>query len=282
MISSNIFPCFWFNANGKEAAEKYSNLFPNTKITVDTSMVIMLDMNGQQMMLLNGGPTFQPNPSISLMVMCDTPEEVEKYYKALSQNGEILMDLGAYPWSEKYAWISDEYGVSWQFYLGEHRGQKFVPTLMYIQQNNGKCREAMSLYTSVFPNSKIDGIMDHQEGDLKGMVAHAQFTIDDYSLYAMDGGTMHDFNFSEGVSIVVMTSNQEETDRYWNALTANEGQESMCGWLKDPYGVSWQITPRRLIELTNDADPEKAQKVFDAMLKMKKIIITDLEMAYSS
>ncbi len=284
-MNTNIFPCFWFDGNAPQAAEHYCNIFPNAKISHQSAMVIMLDFNGQPIMLLNGGSTFKPNPSISIMVMCETAEEVEKYYNELAPKGKILMDLGSYPWSEKYAWISDEYNISWQFYLlNEKPEQKYVPTLMYIQENNGKCREAMNLYTSVFPNSKINGIKEHPEaaGELKGMVAHADFSINDYLLYAMDGGTNHQFNFTEGVSLVVMTDDQQETDMYWNALTANGGQESMCGWLKDPYGVSWQITPKRLIELTNDENPDKAKKVFNAMLKMKKIIIADLETAYNS
>ena len=126
--------------------------------------------------------------------------------------------------------------------------------------------------------------MEHTEasGDLEGMVAHAQFTIDNYALYAMDAGTTHDFNFTEGVSLVVMTGDQDDTDNYWNSLTENGGLESQCGWLKDKYGVSWQIVPTRLIELMNDPNREKSQKVVEAMLKMKKIIIADLEAAYNS
>lgn len=284
MINPNIFPCFWFNGNASEAAKLYADVFPNSHVSVDSPMVVNVDLNGQKLMLLNGGPMFQPNPSISIMVMCETDEEVENYYNKLSPDGKVLMELNSYPWSEKYAWINDKFGVSWQFYKGDKMEQKYIPTFMFIQQNNGKCREAMNFYVSNFPNSEINGIMEHPQNseDLAGMVAHAQFTIDNYALYAMDGGTTHDFNFTEGVSMVVMTNDQTETDKYWNAFTENGGQESQCGWLKDKYGVSWQIVPHRLIELMSDPNHEKAQKVVEAMLKMKKIIVADLETAYNS
>lgn len=282
-MNTNIFPCLWYNGEGNVAAQLYAEVFGG-KILADSPMVVTVELFGQQVMLLNGGPVFQPNPSISIMVMCETAEEVEDYYTKLLPGGKVLMELGSYPWSEKYAWISDKFGVSWQFYKGEKTEQKLVPTLMFIQQNNGKCREAMSYYTSIFPNSKVESELAHPEasGDLTGMVAHAQFNINNYMLYAMDGGTTHDFNFTEGVSIVVMTADQVETDKYWNALTADGGQESQCGWLKDKYGVSWQIVPKKLTELMSDPNREKAQKVVEAMLKMKKIVIADLETAYNS
>ncbi|WP_300669494.1 VOC family protein [Soonwooa sp.] len=284
MINSNIFPCFWFDGKANEAAQLYTDVFPNAVVTVNSPVVVNLEINGQKLMLLNGGPMFQPNPSVSIMVMCETDEEVENYYNKLSPDGKVLMELNSYPWSDKFAWINDKFGVSWQFYKGDKMEQKYVPTLMFVQENNGKCREAMNFYTSIFPNSKIDGILEHTEasGDLAGMVAHAWFVIDNYSLYAMDCGTTHDFSFTEGASIVVMTADQEETDKYWNALTSDGGQESQCGWLKDKYNLSWQIVPHRLIHLMNDPNREKSQKVVEAMLKMKKIIIADLEAAYNS
>ena len=98
----------------------------------------------------------------------------------------------------------------------------------------------------------------------------------------MDSSFDHKFDFNEGISLVMMTNDQKETDHLWNTLISGGGRESMCGWLKDQYGVSWQIVPKRLIELMNDTDPAKSQKVVQAMLKMQKIIISDLEAAYNS
>ncbi|OWK73201.1 hypothetical protein CBW16_10630 [Flavobacteriaceae bacterium JJC] len=285
-MNNDIFPCLWFNGDGTEAAKFYTDTFGG-KITVDTPVVINFELFGQKLMILNAGPQFEKNASVSFMVLCETEEEVEKYWKTLSEGGIVLMELGEYPWSKKYGWVRDRFGVTWQLYLGERQGdQKIVPTLMYIHGNNGKAQEAMELYTGIFPNSKIGGVMKYGDGvgnethEVPENVQHAQFELDGYTFFCMDNSYDHQFDFSEGISMVVMTDNQEETDHLWNSLTANGGRESMCGWLKDRFGFSWQIVPKRLIELMNDSDPEKAQKVMEAMMKMQKIIIADLEKAY--
>jgi len=173
-------------------------------------------------------------------------------------------------------------GVNWQLYKGEKAEQKYVPTLMFINDNNGKCQEAMDYYINIFPNSKINTINYYppEAHADAGNIVHAQFTINNYQLFAMDSAADYQFNFSEANSLVVMTADQEETDRYWEALVANGGSESQCGWLKDRYGLSWQIVPHRLITLMNDPDHQKAQNVVEAMLKMRKIIISDLERAF--
>lgn len=288
-MNNDIFPCLWYDGNAKESAEFYTETFGG-KITVNSPMVVTIEVFGQKMMLLNGGPMFQKNASISFMVLCETEEEVVKYWSKLSENGIVLMELGEYPWSKKYGWVRDKFGVTWQVYLGEKQGeQKIIPTLMFIHGNNGKAMEAMQLYTKIFPNSKIGSVLKYGEGignethEIPENVQHAHFILNNYSFFCMDNSYNHQFDFSEGISIVVMTNNQEETDHLWNSLTENGGEESQCGWLKDKFGVSWQITPKRLIELMNSFDEtDKSKKVFDAMLKMKKIVIADLEEAYNS
>lgn len=249
-----------------------------------------IDFFGQKLMLLNGGPHFTKNASVSFMVICETEDEVQKYWDQLLDGGIALMALDSYSWSKKYGWVKDKYGVTWQIFLGEKQmEQKVIPTLMFIHQNNGKAMEAMQLYTKTFPNSKIGNILKYGEGSEKHPIAepaenirHAHFEIDGYSFFCMDNSYDHQFDFNEGISIVVMTDNQDQTDKYWNALIADGGRESRCGWLKDKFGMSWQIVPKRLIELMSDPDPEKAQKVMMAMMKMQKIVIRDLEEAYNS
>ena len=283
-MNNDIFPCIWFNQKGSEAAKFYTSVFKNSKITMDTSMVINIEIEGQKLMFLDADPQFKPNLTVSLMMMCDTQDEVEAYYQKLSENGKVMMELDSYPWSEKYAWVEDQYCISWQLYYSKEKfDQKFSPVLMFTGQNNGKCREALDYYTSIFPNSRVESIMDYPagQGEPEGNIAHSQFIIDGYTLMAMDSSHQHNFNFSEGTSMVVMTDNQEETDFYWNKLTEN-GEESRCGWLKDKYGFSWQITPKRLIELTNTSDPANNKKAFDAMLKMNKIVIKDIQDAINS
>ena len=289
MMNNNIFPCLWFNGNGKEAADFYCKTFGG-KITADTPVVLNLELFGQKFMFLNAGPQFEKNASISFTILCETEDELQTYWNQLITNGIILMDLGEYDLSEKYGWVQDEFGVTWQVYLGQNNGeQKMMPTLMFMHQNNGKALKAMEFYTSVFPNSKIGGVLKYGEGvgneehEVAENVQQADFEIDHYSLFCLDSSLDHQFDFNEGISIVVMTDDQKQTDHLWNSLIADGGRASMCGWLKDQFGVSWQIVPKRLLELMNDFDqPQKAQKVVEAMMSMQKIVIADLENAYNS
>lgn len=287
-MNNDIFPCLWYDGDSKPSADFYCEVFGG-KITVDSPVVINIELFGQRLMLLNGGPQFEKNASVSFMVLCETEEEVDKYWKPLSEGGMVLMELGEYPWSKKYGWVRDKFGVTWQMYLGMQGDQKIIPTLMYIHENNGKAMEAMELYTGIFPNSKIESVLKYGEGvgnethEEPENVQHAAFTLDNYTFFCMDNSYDHKFDFNEGISMVVMTDSQEETDHLWNSLTADGGQQSMCGWLKDKFGLSWQIVPKRLLELMNDFNnPQKAQNVVEAMLQMKKIVIADLESAYNS
>ena len=288
-MNNDIFPCLWFDAESKEAAEFYCEVFDG-KITADTPVVMNIDLFGQKLMLLNGGPHFKKNPSVSFMVICKTENEVQQYWDKLVEEGIALMALDSYSWSKKYGWVQDKYGVTWQLFLGDKpEDQKIIPTLMFIHQNNGKAKEAMEFYTKTFPNSSIGNILKYGDGgeghpisEPAENVQHAHFTIDGYSFFCMDNSYDHQFDFNEGISIVIMTDDQEQTDYLWNTLISDGGRESMCGWLKDRYGLSWQIVPKKLIQLMNDSDQSKSQKVVQAMMKMQKIVIKDLEEAYNS
>ena len=288
-MNNNIFPCLWFNGDGKEAADFYCKIF-NGKITADTPVVLNIELFGQKFMFLNAGPQFEKNASISFTILCKTDDEVQQYWNELIKNGTILVELSEYPWSKKYGTVKDQFGVTWQIYLGEKQSdQKIIPTLIFINQNNGQAKKAIEFYTSIFPNSKMGGTLKYGEGARNGThelaenIQHADFEIDNYSFFCMDSSQNHQFDFNEGISMVVMTDDQIQTDHLWNSLLADGGRESMCGWLKDQFGLSWQIVPKKLLELMNDFDqPQKAQKVVEAMMSMQKIVIADLENAYNS
>ena len=151
--------------------------------------------------------------------------------------------------------------------------QKITPFLWF----DGKADEAINLYTSVFKNSKIINITHWGEGSPfpKGQVMTGTFELDGQRFYAFDAGPQ--FKFTEAISFFVKCETQEEIDHFWNKLTADGGQESRCGWLKDKFGLSWQIIPPVLMELMADKDPAKAGRVMQAMMKMNKIIIADLQ-----
>jgi predicted 3-demethylubiquinone-9 3-methyltransferase (glyoxalase superfamily) len=144
-----------------------------------------------------------------------------------------------------------------------------------------RAEEAVNLYVSIFPNSKITELSRVETGGgpiPKGKLLSAIFELDGREFRAFDGGEA--FSFSEGISLDVTCSTQEEVDRYWNALTANGGEEGPCGWLKDRFGVSWQIVPEQLGQMLSDPKSGNAQAAMNAMLKMKKIDIAELEKAY--
>jgi len=141
--------------------------------------------------------------------------------------------------------------------------------------------EAAKLYTSLLPDSEINTVFrspaDTPSG-AAGTVLTVDLTIGGQRFLLLQGGP-EGFHFDESVSFVIETDDQAETDRLWDALTANGGEPSVCGWLKDRYGVSWQITPKRLTELTSDPDPDRARRAMEAMLEMGKIDIAALERA---
>ena len=189
------------------------------------------------------------------------------------------MPLQEYPFSKKYAWIADKFGVSWQLNLDD-RTQKISPALMFTGANFGKVEEAMNFYASVFPNSSVAKISRYEagEGDKEGAVKYAEFSVNGYQFIGMESSMDHKFTFTEATSFMVSCETQEEIDFFWKKLSADKASEQ-CGWLKDKYGVSWQIVPAVLNKLLGDPDPAKAQRVMKAMLQMKKLDIKGLEEA---
>jgi predicted 3-demethylubiquinone-9 3-methyltransferase (glyoxalase superfamily) len=208
------------------------------------------------------------------MVECESADEVDTLWNALIDGGLALMELGEYPFSPRYGWLQDRFGVHWQLSQG-NTPQSIKPCLLFMRDQFGRAEEAMRLYTQVFDDSSIGEIFRGE----KGQVSYGPFTITGQEFIAMEDDSDHIHTFSEGLSLYVDCADQAEVDRYWNALTANGGEESQCGWLKDPFGVSWQIIPRRLTDLTADPDKEKAARVTQAMLQMQKIEVDKLEEA---
>lgn len=208
---------------------------------------------------------------------------MDALWAKLSEGGKVMMDLGTYPFSERYGWTEDKYGLSWQvMFVGPGKvKQKITPALMFVGQQCGKAEEAMMLYTSLFSNSKIGDIMRHgknEDPDKDGTIKYATFTLAGQDFAAMDSAHAHAFSFTEAVSFLVNCKTQEEIDAYWEKLSSVPESEQ-CGWLKDRFGVSWQIVPTVLSELLGDEDPVKASRVMKAMLNMKKLNIAALEKA---
>ena len=228
IMSNNIHPCIWYNGNAKVAADFYCTLFPNSKITTDSPMVVKYELNGQTFMGLNGGPMFTPNPSISFFVISEDDDELNELYKQLSDGGKIMMALDKYEWSERYAFVEDKFGLSWQLMKTKYEevNQKITPCFLFVGNSFGHAEAAINFYAKTFPNSSADKILLYTENEgeqVAGKVKHAQFILDGKVFMAMDGAGEHQFAFTEGISFVVECKDQQEIDFYWNSLTADGG-----------------------------------------------------------
>ena len=281
-----ITPFLWFDNQAEEAAAFYSSVFRKSTIDKVQRMggavkVVDFSLDGLRFSAMDAGPMFQLNPSISFYAVCETEAETDAIWGQLVDGGIILMPLEKYPWSDKYGWVQDRFGVSWQIGLGklEHTGgQRFSPFLMFSGAQSGKAEEALHFYSSVFKPSAIEGILRYGPGEegKEGTVNHAQFTLCGQTFMVVDSNIDHPFGFNEALSFMIDCEDQKEVDYYWDSLLSGGGQESMCGWLKDRFGVSWQVVPRILIELVTHPDPERAKRASAAMMQMRKIEIDKL------
>lgn len=294
-----IIPHLWFDKEAKDAANFYASIFTNSEITSvktihDTPSgdcdIVSFKIRGVEFMAISAGPYFKINPSVSFMVNFDPSQEsnptesLKATWEKLSDGGKVLMPLDKYPFSELYGWVEDKYGVSWQLIFtspeGEERPQ-IIPCLLFTGEVYGKTESAFNFYLDVFRESKAGVIMKYpsgQEPNKEGTVMFSDFKLFDLWFAAMDGGGQHDFQFNEAVSFIVNCETQEEIDYYWEKLSAVPESEQ-CGWLKDKFGLSWQINPTRLGELMNSTDEEVVNRVTQAFLKMKKFNIAELEQA---
>jgi predicted 3-demethylubiquinone-9 3-methyltransferase (glyoxalase superfamily) len=289
-MKNSIYPCLWFDGQAKAAADFYCSIFKNSKITSDNPIVVNFELNaraddpvgrGKKIMNLNGGPQFKLNQSISFFVSCKTEDETNAIWNNLFEGGKALMPLDKYPWSDRYGWLQDKFGLTWQIALAnkDDTKEQITPSLLFTGNNFGHAEEAINLYSSVFKNSSVTTLSHYPDKEFgPGKVLYAEFKLDNNDFIVMDGPGNHAFSFNEALSFVVDCETQEEIDYYWNKLIVAGGQESQCGWLKDKFGVSWQIVPAIIGKLMSD--PKKSPKVMQALLKMKKLEIKLLQQAY--
>ncbi|MBD2763099.1 MULTISPECIES: VOC family protein [unclassified Candidatus Sulfotelmatobacter] len=293
-----IVPNLWFQGNAAEGAEFYEQALPNTRL-VDSSnypteglldfqkdlagelLTAVLDIDGFQVLLINAGEEFTPNPAISFMLNFDPSRDenaratLERVWDRLSQGSTALMPLDTYPFSEYYGWVQDRYGVSWQLMLTNPGGEPrpFVtPSLMFGGQAQNRAKQAVEYYTGVFGDANLGTFVPYadQTGPaVPGTVMYSDFTLEGQWFSAMDSGVAQDFSFTPGVSLMVNCNDQDEIDRLWEALSAVPEAEQ-CGWCTDQFGVSWQIVP------VDTDDLMKRPEAFERMMTMKKIDIAQL------
>jgi predicted 3-demethylubiquinone-9 3-methyltransferase (glyoxalase superfamily) len=298
-----ITPFLWFDDQATEAVNFYLSVFSQQEGTLNTItrvifygeeaaeasgrtpgsvMTIAFLINGQEFAAMNGGPAYRFTPSVSFFVTCNTEQKINLLWSRLSEGGNILMNLNKYPFSEKFGWVNDKYGVSWQVALADGP-QKITPCLMFSGNQRGKAEEAINFYTSLFKNSEITNIQRYgaEDTEPENTVKFARFSLIDQEFMAMDSNREHAFTFNPAISFVVNCESQDEIDYYWNEL-ARGGDEraQLCGWLEDRYGVSWQILPSVLREWLSKPDTRKSDQVMQAILRMKKIDVSVLKNAY--
>ena len=302
-----ITPHLWFDKEAKEAASFYTSVFPASRIVKTTVIrdtpsgdcdIVSFELWGQKFMSMSAGPLFKFNPSVSFIVNFDplffkdssSPEKetrkaMDALWDALSESGTVLMPIDQYPFSNRYGWVQDKFGLSWQLILSNPEGDPrppIMPSLMFVGDNAGRAEEAINFYLSVFKDSRMGEM--HRYGsdqlpDKEGSIMFADFMLGKSWFAAMDSAREQNFNFNEAISFMVNCKTQKEIDYYWEKLSAVPEAEQ-CGWLKDKFGLSWQVVPEAMNEMLADGDAARAARVTEAFLKMKKFDLARLENAY--
>jgi predicted 3-demethylubiquinone-9 3-methyltransferase (glyoxalase superfamily) len=305
-----IVPHLWFDEEAREAAEFYCGVFgaSGSGITDVTTLrgtpsgeteIVSFELAGHPFMAIGAGPGFRFNPSVSFFVNFDpldhgganeagrakAEQHLEAVWGQLADGGEVLMPLGAYPFSERYGWVQDRFGLSWQLILTDPAGEPrpfIFPALLFTGPVSGKAEEATEFYLSVFGNSRRGELARYPAGmepDEEGTIMYTDVMLEGCWFAAMDSAREHGFRFNEAISFMVYCDTQAEIDGYWEALSAVPGAEQ-CGWLKDRYGLSWQVVPRVMDEMMRRGTQEQVDRLTQAFLPMKKLEIRKLEEAF--
>ncbi|SMP61692.1 VOC family protein [Anoxynatronum buryatiense] len=290
---NKIMTHLWFDKEAVEVGEFYLKVFENSRLLSQTKIPetpsgdvdsVTLAIEDHNLMMISAGPFFKVNPSVSFMVSCTSKAEVNRYWEAFIEGGQVMMPLDTYPFSQLYGWVEDKFGVSWQLmYVGDAPvNAKIRPSLMFVGENCGRAEEAIKYYTQMFRRAEVKAVSRYGDGfppNKPEMLNFAEFLLEGQSFSIMDSAYDHEFNFSEGISFIVNCDTQEEIDYYWEVLSADPSAEQ-CGWLKDQFGVSWQIVPTAMNDMMATSDPETLQRVTKAFLQMKKFDLAELEKAY--
>ncbi|MDT8898772.1 MAG: VOC family protein [Thermanaerothrix sp.] len=298
--STKIIPHLWYDQEAREAAEFYVAAFGNgSQITNITTLpdtpsgdvdIVSFTLAGQPFMAISGGPLFKFNPAISFIVNFDPSRDpqaranLDALWTKLSAEGTILMPLDRYPFSDHFGWIADRYGLSWQLMLSNPAGEErpfITPHLLFVGEVCGKAEEAIYFYLSVFKNTRLGNVFRYDEGqpETANLIMFADFMLEGEWFSAADSAHPHEFAFNEAVSFMVYCRDQDEIDAYWEKLSAEPAAEQ-CGWLKDRYGLSWQIVPAEMDKMLLNGTPEQIARLTQALMPMKKLILTELRKAF--
>lgn len=292
----------WCDRNAEEAGRFYASVFPNTTSSVESTypheglldfqqefagkpLTVSVDLDGTRLVLINAGSEFAPNPSVSFTLNFDPLQfegdslaaraQLDALWAALSDGGKVMMPLQEYPFSARYGWVEDRFGVSWQMSLTDPSGDPrpfLMTSLLFSGPSQNRAADAVDRYLALFPDSELGMRVPYEEATgpaSSQAVMFSDFRLGTQWFTAMDSGADEAFPFTCGMSIEVGCADQAEIDRIWDALSAVPEAEQ-CGWLVDPFGVNWQVVPENMAELMRRPD------AFAHMMPMKKIIIDEL------
>lgn len=269
-------PCFWFESQAGVAFSTYEKAFPSSAITFSNGFLSELSLGTSKIAGMNGGPMFSPNRSLSIYAELASAQAVNHAYDLLHHNGVVLMALDTYDWSERYAWVQDKWGVNWQLTVAPHQVEKLCPALMFGSEQQGRARQALDFYLSIFKDSQTLLLADAGTKGLDGRpeILHAQVLLDGTKMILFDSAVSQEVSFTEGASLMLPVETQDEIDHYWDSLVGGGGAEGQCGWCKDRFGVSWQIFPSNLGQWLSD--PQKEGRAGAKMRKMTKLDLAAL------
>jgi predicted 3-demethylubiquinone-9 3-methyltransferase (glyoxalase superfamily) len=272
-MSSNITPCLWFESSAEEAAKFYCETFQNSFIIDSSNVSVNFSLNNREYIAMNGSPGIKINNTTSFSVYCGSDQEIQRLYDVLLDGGEIMMPLGPYPWARKYAWVQDKFGVSWQLDVDPiNNPQNIVPSVMFVNKHATKLKEAITFYHEIFPKPHLLFQMAYPpEMQMPvGSLRFAQHKLNGYIFNFMSSHEKHEWEVNEGVSFIISCQDQDEIDHYWNSLIAQGGKPRKFGWLKDKYGITWQVLPINLGDLL------KIEGNLEKLIKMDKIRLSEL------
>ena len=282
-MDQRIIPAIWCDGTADEAARFYADVFREGSVVEQApGLAATVSIHGFGLSLINGGDQYAPNPSISCILNFDpllfggedqARAYLDELYERLSGGG-VLMELGEYPFSPRYTWVRDRFGMTWQLMPADPAGEPrpfILPSFMFGGTNHANAEEATEAWIALFDDAHRGALRRYEEGGPMevGTVMFTDFTLRGTWMAAMDSGAFHDFTFTPGVSMIISCRDQEEIDRYWTGLSAVPEAER-CGWCVDRWGVSWQVVPDNIAELMADAATR------EKILHMGKIDLTRL------
>jgi predicted 3-demethylubiquinone-9 3-methyltransferase (glyoxalase superfamily) len=290
-----IVPHLWYDREAREAAEFYASVFPDSRVTGVTTLrgtpsgecdVVWFEVLGRPFMAISAGPHFRFNPSVSFFVNRDSADEIDALWAKLIDGGEVLMPLDSYPFSPRYGWVQDRFGLSWQLIQPMSPDADWrppvMPCLLFVDENCGNAEAALDFYLSAFRDTKRGEIVHYgadQPPNREGTLMYGDCLLEGQWFALMDSAEAHDYGFNEAVSFIIRCDDQQEVDRYWAAMSAVPEAEQ-CGWLKDRFGLSWQVAPAAMERMLSEGTPEQVDRLTQAFLPMKKFDLAALKRAY--